>query len=74
MSTKSGLAALLVVLGLWACNQASSPETTDVDHTLQADSGSTPGAGTTVSDTPTPGSGAAIDSVQLDTLNRTNKQ
>jgi hypothetical protein len=70
---KKAMVALLII-GLWACNQASSPEDTDVDHTQMADSGATPGANTTVGDTPAPGSGAAIDSVQLDSLNKTDKQ
>ena len=68
---KKAMAALFIA-GLWACNQASSPEETNVDHTQMADSGATPGASTTVGDTPAPGT--TVDSVQLDSLNKTDKQ
>jgi hypothetical protein len=62
------MVAALVVMGLWACNNAASPETTNVDQTHNADSGATPGGSATPADTA--GNRAAIDSVQLDTLNR----
>lgn len=64
---------VLLVLGLWACNNAASPDTTGVDNARTTDSGATPGGSATPADTSS-GAGAAVDSAQLDTLNRNNNR
>jgi hypothetical protein len=61
----------LLALGLWACNNAASPDTTGVDNAQTIDSGATPGGSSTPADTTT---GAAVDPAQLDTLNRNNNR
>ena len=68
-SRMKALITALVVIGLWACNNAASPETTHVDQTRNEDSGFAPGAGATEADTAA-GTPSATDPVRLDTLNR----
>lgn len=71
---KAWITAVLLAGGLWACNNEAEPVETDIDMTRVDDSGSTPGANTAVNDTLTIESGAGVDPVGLDTLNRNNNR